>query len=722
MAVISIMSDEQIGKYITSYGDRVATLSFCQQKMSSNNKETLLQRLRDKISSKKKGVPGGSSTVPQNGGQGTATARQKQVSAEKTCRKIETGWLHFDNNEYYQVKTKDGGGTRHATIEKTTTAAQILELGKELFFPDGISSKGEVGDFTFEVCDFKRKEISLDETVGRLYEKTKLRLLRFYICTKELVSTSQVDCDDPLPVSMSEGALSQWMGEEDHAYTCVRNHENSSDSDRHEENLHLKPRFKKPRGISETGRANWEEISQPSSSTHTANRETDIGQGHDTNTNDTVWVNLPNSNDFPDPSFEIIDLTRVINDDLTQTETEIIFHDTFDEADTVVWDPDDKLGGFDGGDDESVLTFRNAEKNGETVQALQLPLPSANDFPSQVAQSIHCEAMQVAQESGPNLSLQDLPSDLDSYLSSSSSPDNEGNPKRTRHASICRIKVVDDLLSVFMDSGIMKFNLTFNLVNESGVDDAGVSREVYTAFWEQFLEHCEGETERVPRLRPDFCEAEWQAVGRIWVKGLLDHGVIPVRLSKAFILACIHGIDSVDVDVQMSSFLNYLPPTERSAVEKCLQGTMEESDDEDLLDLFTRMGSHILPPKNSLQPAIETMAHKALLQEPKYIVDCFSSPMVLVYQKLPDKGSVLSLYDSKKATGKRLLQLFQTTKVVLSQVEPLTLSYLQRYVKNADQTKAEKILRFWTGSSVICVDKIMVCFNGETGLNRQWRS
>ena len=265
----------------------------------------------------------------------------------------------------------------------------------------------------------------------------------------------------------------------------------------------------------------------------------------------------------------------------------------------------------------------------------------------------------------------------------------------------------------------MNSTLKMEFVNEIAVDDAGVSREVYTAFWEQFLEQCEGESERVPRLRPDFCEAKWQAVGRIWVKGLVDHGVMPVRLSMAFIFACINGLDSVDVDILMASFLNYLPPLERSAVEKALQGTMEEDDEEDLLELFTRMGSHFLPPKEGMKAAIETMAHKAILQEPKFIVDCFSTPMSQVKPKLLDKESLLFLYESKKATGKRVAQLFETTKMVLSQREQTTFNHLQRYVKNADQTKAEKILRFCTGSSVICVDKIIICFNVETGLGRR---
>ena len=145
-------------------------------------------------------------------------------------------------------------------------------------------------------------------------------------------------------------------------------------------------------------------------------------------------------------------------------------------------------------------------------------------------------------------------------------------------------------------------------------------------------------------------EAEWQAVARIWVNGLLDHGIMPVRLSKAFILACILGIDSVDGDILMKSFLNFLPPVERSAVEKALQGTMDESGEEDLLDLFTRMGSHFLPTKDYMQPAIKTTAHKAILQKPKYIVD-FSTPMALVQLNLSEKESVLSLYESKKDTG-----------------------------------------------------------------------
>lgn len=308
---------------------------------------------------------------------------------------------------------------------------------------------------------------------------------------------------------------------------------------------------------------------------------------------------------------------------------------------------------------------------------------------------------------------QHLPNNL------STGPGSLKHPRTIRRASVHRIKVLEDLVSVFKDSSILDASLKMYFINEKAIDDAGVSREVYSAFWEQFLQQCEGETERVPRLRPDFGEAEWQAIGRIWVKGLLDHGILPVMLSKAFILACIHGIESVDAEILMSSFLNYLAPVEKAVVERAIEGAMQEGDEEDLLDLFSQMGSHYYPPKGNLRPALETMAHKAILQQPKFVLDSFTSVTALVRANLPEKDSVVRLYDSKKATGKRVAQLLETTNVVLSQRERTAFSHLQRYVKNADDPKAERFLRFCTGSCVICVDKIMVSFNAESGFGRR---
>lgn len=164
-----------------------------------------------------------------------------------------------------------------------------------------------------------------------------------------------------------------------------------------------------------------------------------------------------------------------------------------------------------------------------------------------------------------------------------------------------------------MEPKVLNANLKIEFTHEKAMDSDGVSREAYSAFWEHFLEQCEGEDDRVPRLRPDYSEKKWQALGRVRLKGYLDNKIIPIRLSPAFVLACCQGVSSVDEELLIMSFAKFLSENERASLEKARQGNIDEPVEEDLLHVFSRMGSHCLPSKDNLQGAILTMAHKALL-------------------------------------------------------------------------------------------------------------
>ena len=79
-----------------------------------------------------------------------------------------------------------------------------------------------------------------------------------------------------------------------------------------------------------------------------------------------------------------------------------------------------------------------------------------------------------------------------------------------------------------------------------GGDADGVSRDVYAAFWTEFLDcAAEGADVRVPSRSQKWQEEEWKSVGRILAKGLKDHGYFPFRLAQAFIAAVIFGEHSV---------------------------------------------------------------------------------------------------------------------------------------------------------------------------------
>ena len=269
-----------------------------------------------------------------------------------------------------------------------------------------------------------------------------------------------------------------------------------------------------------------------------------------------------------------------------------------------------------------------------------------------------------------------------------------------------------------MEPKVLNAKVKMEFTNEKAVDSDGVSREVYSAFWEHFLEQCEGEDERVPRLRPDYSEKAWQALGRVWLKGYLDHKIIPIRLSPAFVLACCQGLGSVDEELLMMSFARFLSENERASLEKALQGNIDETVEEDLLDVFSRMGSHCLPSKDNVRAAILTMAHKALLQEPKFIIDCFHSSIHNAVPTLITKESIMELYESKRPTNKKVAQMIKPSTESLNPQEQTALNHI-RYVRSINQRKLEIFLRFCTASTVLCTDTIEVTFNRLCGLSRR---
>lgn len=190
--VINVMTDEELGKYIASYGDRLALRAFCRQKTVTIErtdqiktvKTALMQKLRDRL----------------RGKQNTPDARPDKADqcvgnrhAAKDTRRVEMGWLHFDDGDYHQVRTRHGGGTRHLSVQKTITMEELLETGKDLFFPNGRSVKGPVEDFNFDMRLFSHNSVPLGSTVNQLYEETNLRMLRIYTCSRKKEEVSPQD-------------------------------------------------------------------------------------------------------------------------------------------------------------------------------------------------------------------------------------------------------------------------------------------------------------------------------------------------------------------------------------------------------------------------------------------------------------------------------------------------------------------------------------------------
>ncbi|XP_057309778.1 uncharacterized protein LOC130647812 [Hydractinia symbiolongicarpus] len=138
--------------------------------------------------------------------------------------------------------------------------------------------------------------------------------------------------------------------------------------------------------------------------------------------------------------------------------------------------------------------------------------------------------------------------------------------KKCYHFDIHRLTLRSDLIEIFKNKEIHQQDLvTFGWIDLRGNKEkgcgSGVSRDVYSSFWRDVSDSLFiGEKERVPYVRHDLYKAEWEAIGKIILKGYVDTQYFPILISKAFLEFCLFG--EVSNEVLLESFSNYLSEDE----------------------------------------------------------------------------------------------------------------------------------------------------------------
>ena len=140
---------------------------------------------------------------------------------------------------------------------------------------------------------------------------------------------------------------------------------------------------------------------------------------------------------------------------------------------------------------------------------------------------------------------------------------------KVRHSQICK-----DLVNYFQDKEITTHSIVFEMIDDRGLpekgDGVGVTRDVFSLFWKAFGDSMTiGERERVPYVWHNHFVSEWQAIGRILVKGYKMVSYFPLFLSRAFLAYCLFG-EAVPDLVVVESFKKYLSVDEEKLVENCL--------------------------------------------------------------------------------------------------------------------------------------------------------
>ncbi|XP_071832423.1 uncharacterized protein [Apostichopus japonicus] len=147
----------------------------------STRKDKIMERLREKLRLRQR------ENRTTEGSTHRSSRMQGNKNAAKAERRVDVGWLHLSKGDTYkQVRIQNGGGIRRLIMPKAMNVSHVLEEAKKLFFPDGLSPKGTLADFKFEMMDVRKLPFVNNPTIEEMYETTKLSVLRMYISTKEI--------------------------------------------------------------------------------------------------------------------------------------------------------------------------------------------------------------------------------------------------------------------------------------------------------------------------------------------------------------------------------------------------------------------------------------------------------------------------------------------------------------------------------------------------------
>ena len=279
------------------------------------------------------------------------------------------------------------------------------------------------------------------------------------------------------------------------------------------------------------------------------------------------------------------------------------------------------------------------------------------------------------------------------------------------------------MIENFKDKSIMQTPIKVVMINsfgreELGVDDGGVLRDALSAFWSSFYDSCTvGEDERVPVVRHDFKEEEWEAIARILVKGHSEVKFFPVKLNKVFMFATLFESKKIPDELLMESFLAYVSKDERDLINAALKDDdLTDNQEKEWSDFLERFDCRTIPKKEDRQNIIIELAHKEMVQIAQFIIDSWRKPFkknLANRDVFSSMESLKEIYENARPTVKRVLDLIRAEPTSNSQ--RVVLSFLKRYIRRLDDEKLAKFLRYCTASTMICVESIKVSFTDLDG-------
>lgn len=298
--------------------------------------------------------------------------------------------------------------------------------------------------------------------------------------------------------------------------------------------------------------------------------------------------------------------------------------------------------------------------------------------------------------------------------------------KKGEQRIVDRNNVFEDVLDMYRIGEVLgECPIKIKYGGEQAIDDGGVQRDMYSAFWEEaYSKFFDGATNLIPMVHPQIDMKVFRVLGRIISHGYLVSGHLPVRIVLPTLINMILGPTEIPAQVLLNAFVDYISATERESLKKALQfdGTnFPQHMIDTLLEVLSRYGCRTVPTPTNLMSTIEHVAEHEFLTKPAAAISMVNSGIPNAHREFWSSrtlGGLLFIHGELTVTSTKILQLLMLPNAS-SVNEKRVHSYLTTMISNINKDELRSLLRFITGSSVCSAKDILITFNSLSGLARR---
>lgn len=285
---------------------------------------------------------------------------------------------------------------------------------------------------------------------------------------------------------------------------------------------------------------------------------------------------------------------------------------------------------------------------------------------------------------------------------------------------VTRSDIFSEVMKLYGENFARQYPISVSFRTEKALDFGGVSREMYSSFWEQaYIMLFDGDSLLIPLVNSLESDVKvYKILGEIISHGYLVCGHLPVRIALPTLIGMLLGpLTQIPPQLLIGTFLDYISSIEKEKLKSALDSpeTFTVSQTSELISILSKFGCQKVPTSLNLKNLIIGASNYFFGRRPTAIT-------MLIHQGVPNDHRVF--WDSLGVVGiaKTYLSLSVSTDKVLNILqlddfdfknaeEERIFNYLLCMVGNMKINALRNFLRFCTGSSVIATNKLSIIFS-----------